>query len=64
MQPDKLEEAIKEAERFLWAARKVEIRTLHGTGQSWPIVMSPTSEHAACLRASLDLTRALAELRK
>lgn len=68
MLPNKLEEAIKEAERFLVAARKVKINIIHGIGpsegRSWPTVKWPSKENATCLRASLDLTRALAELRK
>lgn len=68
MQPGKLETAIREAERFLATTRKVEIKTINGIGpmdgKSWPSVVSPTKENAACLRASMELTRALAELRK
>ncbi len=50
MNRDKLNEAIREAERFLERARAYKIE--EGPAQS-----------GACRRASMDLTRALAALR-
>jgi hypothetical protein len=60
-----LETAASEAERFLKTTR--EIRTKWGNHQ-WemlPVVSYiEGKEVAACKRASLDLTRALADLRR
>ena len=63
MRVESLKEAIKEAERFLKAAHKVEILDVHGTHQ-WQKVREPSIETAACKRASMDLTRSLADLRR
>lgn len=67
-----LEYVIREAERFISAARyaierrdKDWMRDSKRLGLTKKDVYSNTSkENAACKRASLDLTRALAELRK
>lgn len=50
-----LEEAMAEARRFLDKAEKLT-----------PVLESNyiVKEHAACLRSSMDLTRALAKMRK
>ncbi len=68
MRVESLKEAIKEAERFLKLARKVEVSTVHGThqmaGKKWQEISYPSPQNSACKRASLDLTRALAEMRK
>ena len=61
MNVDKLATAIKEAERFAKVARNVK---LNDYGQGNVQVKDYTKESAACKRASLDLTRALAEMRK
>lgn len=59
MKAEALQNAIAEAERFILVAKKVEI-----IGISYKHVQDCTKESAACKRASLDLTRALAEMRK
>ncbi len=68
MQVDTLRKAVVEAHRFLDVTKQVKIKTVHGTGPSkgktWQSVCDYTKESAACRRASLDLTRALSELRK
>ena len=65
MKVDALQNAISEAERFLKACRVVEILTIvPDHGKPWDAVRDNTKESAACKRASLDLTMALAELRK
>ena len=53
-----LEEAMREAERFLGKARTAK-RSLPPIGYE----ISGTKEVAACKRASMDLTRALVPLR-
>jgi len=65
MQPDKLKLAIAEAERFLIKAKAITIKkkfTIHG--DKYEIIDYPSPVNAACKRASLDLARALSELRK
>jgi hypothetical protein len=60
-----LEAAVDEAERFLKTAR--EIRVKFGNN-SWGVMnvdaLISGPSVAACKRASLDLTRALAQLRR
>ena len=68
MDKAKLNEAITEAERFLTAAKRVkwEKRSIPAT-DSYPRLDYEEINHpdaAAAKRASLDLTRALARLRK
>jgi hypothetical protein len=60
MHIDKLTNAIAEAERFIEKAHKAafKIRTDSLT------TISGSKETATCKRASMDLTRALADLRK
>ena len=60
MKIDKLTDAMKEAERFLV---KAEV-ACHSLRTDKFAYMSGTKETGACRRASMDLTRALAELRK
>ena len=58
MRLDDLREAVLEAERFLRKALEIK-------PQGYKVdQISYTKETAACLRSSLDLTRALAQLRK
>lgn len=57
MQPDKIKEAISEARRFLKKAENYE-RVMKINEWSNP------KEAGAMRRASLDLTRALADMRK
>ncbi len=61
MDYEKLEKAKSEAKRFLEAAEEVRI---HRGNSPHVWLESHTKENGTCLRASLDLTRALAELRK
>jgi len=53
-----VKKAIAEAKRFIAAAEQLTFDPQH---ENWPVTgVKP----AACRRASMDLTRALAELRK
>lgn len=64
MTKEALDEAISEAERFLKKAKAVQWESpLRLNGQLWqsPIDLTQT---AAAKRASMDLTRALAKMRK
>lgn len=66
MEYSKLEIAKAEAKRFLEAAGKVKVKMIEAS-QVAPrqfCIEDYTKENGSCLRASLDLTRALAELRK
>lgn len=58
MTEDTLKEAIAEAERFLKKAKAVTPKEIARNGYS------PSVEIAAAKRASMDLTRALARMRK
>jgi hypothetical protein len=62
-----LQTAIFEAKRFLKIAEQVKIRDVVGThmaaGKTWKTIETGTKESAACKRASMDLTRALARIR-
>lgn len=58
MSPSKLDAAIQEADRFLAAARRLRNASLAAPGYQHP------KESGAARRASLDLTRALADLRR
>ena len=66
MQVEALNNAIAAAERFLRTAREVETeeitRPLDNTKLYF--VKQPSPKNSACKRASLDLTRALSELRR
>jgi len=55
-----LEVAMDEAKRFLAIAEEAEKRLTDDA----MVTISGSKETAACRRASMDLTRALAELRK
>lgn len=63
MKIEKIETAEAECNRFLKAAAKAK-RRLKAEGREQFGNMCGLTETAACRRASLDLTRALAELRK
>lgn len=68
MQAKTLRKAIIEAKRFIEAANLVEIKDVTGTGpitagKHWEAVVEYTKESASCKRASMDLTRVLADLR-
>ena len=60
MIPDNIRRAIKEAERFIKIAKKVNFEK----GVTVYEYVCPGKESGACRRASMDLTRALAEMRK
>ena len=64
MNKDTLRDAVVEAERFIKAANQVkwEKRPFTVGGGYWEEITHP--EAAAAKRASLDLTRALAKMRK
>jgi hypothetical protein len=55
-----LVEAVDEAKRFIKTAKKLQERRSKGDLYAF----QPCKESGACRRSSLDLTRALAELRK
>ena len=61
MQVEALNNAIAAAERFLRTARQVEIDKFDDGRKFIP---GPSPKNSACKRASLDLTRALADLRR
>ena len=58
MKVDKIKEAIYEAERFITKAKLALEKT---EGKNY---LYANKENGACRRSSMDLTRALAELRK
>ncbi len=68
-----LDEAMVEAARFLKAAKALRDKRTQATKElfasdhqnrsAWLVDRQCEKEHAACKRASLDLTRKLAELR-
>ena len=60
MKLEALETAMDEATRFL--AKAYEVKNYLKVGS--PAYITGSKETGACKRASLDLTRALAELRK
>lgn len=60
MNTDNLKVAIREAERFLAAANRLREKEGSRSGQ----FIWGSLESGACRRASMDLTRALANLRK
>lgn len=65
MNAETLRTAIAEAKRFISAAEKVGItKYVSDTDEEWESVPGYTKESAAAKRASMDLTRALAEMRK
>ena len=59
MDPELAREAVAEAERFIRYANKM----LAAAEERGDTVLFGSKESGACRRASLDLTRALAELR-
>lgn len=66
MNESKLRLVVLEAERFLRLVKELEDRTkldvANGDEYSWPVV--GLKESGALRRSSMDLTRALANLRK
>ncbi len=62
MEVTALRNSIKEAERFIRIAKLVKIEEL-GV-KKYEFVVIGTKESATCKRASMDLTRVLAQLRK
>lgn len=61
---ESLQEAIAEAERFIAKAKAAEVRGVSRSIAGDEPAMWACKENGAVRRASLDLTRALAELRK
>ena len=60
-----LDKAMAEARRFLEIAIKVPIEEYYtGDKRDLRVVKNPSPESAACKRASMDLTRALSDMRK
>lgn len=57
----KLKKAVAEARRFIEAAEDVQVED---TSSAHLVIMKGRKENATCRRASLDLSRALSELRK
>lgn len=64
MDVDRLENAAKEAQRFLGKVRELRDNALHYSQSLGEQYIDPGKHTGAVKRASLDLTRALAELRK
>lgn len=66
IQNNTLQAAIKEAERFIKAAKALQaVRNQPLIETSWgSYPPGEVREHAACRRASMDLTRKLADLRQ
>ncbi len=66
MRPETLEKAIFEAERFIAIAKEVVIiaEPLPNKKIFYRYLKYNSPKNSACKRASLDLTRALAEMRK
>ena len=66
MQEHTLDKAISEAERFLAAAKKYRAISAAPNGAGMKITgrYSTVAEHASVKRASMDLSRMLADLRQ
>ena len=65
MNEENLKTAIAEAERFLKAAKAVKWERRPVTSpQPFHYIWADTTKTAAAKRASMDLTRALAQMRK
>lgn len=63
MQMSAVKEAIADAERFVKKAKKLEVYTCYD-GTKLPKEAEIGVRAAACKRASMDLTRALAKMRR
>jgi hypothetical protein len=63
MKPDTLKQAVAEAKRFISAAEKCKPRTLVCLNGKTRVYFYPSKETGAAKRASMDLTRKLADLR-
>ena len=64
MTPDTLQAAVRAAEEFLRRAKTVPTETITSRGgKPWRVVTGG-KQSAAAKRASLDLTRALADMRR
>lgn len=64
MTPTTLQAAIRTAEEFLRQAKAVEVKTAEVRGHKVWIEIVAGKHPAAAKRASLDLTRALADMRR
>lgn len=58
MKSESVDKAISEAKRFIEKASELKLVSIGKTGYSFP------KESGAAMRASMDLTRALADLRQ
>jgi hypothetical protein len=63
MQMSAVKEAIADAERFVKKAKKLEVYTCYD-GTKLPKEAEIGVRAAACKRASMDLTRSLAKMRR
>jgi len=59
---DSINRSISEAERFIRAAKAAKVRIIRGEQEKY--VPHVSKEFAACKRASMDLSRALTDLRQ
>lgn len=59
MTPEAFKEAVKEAKRFIEVAKRLKVFELSGS-----TLLESGKKAAAVKRASMDLTRALAEMRQ
>ena len=64
MNYETMQEAITEAKRFIKAAEQVPFHTVKAIDKKDYTYITTGKESGACRRASLDLTRALARMRK
>lgn len=64
MKPEALKTAINEAKRFLERSSRVNTHTWEDYAGKKHTIVQQGQDSAALRRASLDLTRALAQLRK
>ena len=58
----KLNDAIRAAKQFIKSAEAIQSERIAKIGTDWPSISQKTT--GQCRRDSMDLTRALAELRK
>lgn len=64
MKVERLENAVKEAQRFLGKVRELRDNAAHADKLSGKRYIETGKHTGAVKRSSMDLTRALAELRK
>ena len=64
MQKTKVDDAVVECKRFLEAVKKLEWKKFDVTNKGGVYYLNTNKYSGALRRASMDLTRALAEMRK